>query len=387
MLVAHSLRILTDSHIVALLVNILLTNSTDIFAGGEDYVLILARYLARRGHNIFVSANPGHLLLRKSSEAGLSTIPVSYVGMDRVFAVGRELRAHLRSLQIDIVHSHANYDRTAAAIGAMGTKARHVAGVHSSHSIQHNITHWIRNRYGTRHFVADADSVKDVLVREDHIPPEKITIIPIGVEPGHGERAAEWRRQIRTELGIDERTILIGNVARLVEFKGHRVLIDAVANAARQRHDFLVAIIGDGELLESLKAQTLRLNLDRQVRFLGFRDDLEKLYPAFDIYCHSSLEMAEEAFPLAILRALAEGLPVVCTDVGGIAAMVDDGTSGYLKPADNPEALAAGLLACMADRTLRVSMGAAARSIFDRQYHAGIMAKRMEEVYESVLSS
>ena len=367
--------------------NILLTNSTDIYAGGEDYVLILARYLARRGHNIFVSANPGHLLLRKSTNAGLSTIPISYVGMDRVFAVGKELRTHLRSLDIDIVHSHANYDRTAAAIGAMGTRARHVAGVHSSHSIQHNITHWIRNRYGTRHFVADADSVKDVLVREDHIPPEKITIIPIGVEPGKGERAAEWRHQIRSELGIDDGTILIGNVARLVAFKGHRVLIDAASRVAQQRSDFVVAIVGDGELLDTLKAQTARLNIGRHVRFLGFRDDLEKLYAAFDIYCHSSLEMAEEAFPLAILRALAEGLPVVCTEVGGIAAMVNDGTSGFLKPADNPDALAEGLLACLADRNLRISMGAASRTIFDNHYHAEIMAKRMEQVYDTVLGS
>ena len=367
--------------------NILLTNSTDIFAGGEDYVLILARYLARRGHAVFVSANPGHLLLRKSSDAGLKTIPVSYVGMNRVFEVGRELRAHMRSLNIDIVHSHANYDRTAAAIGAMGTRARHVAGVHSSHSIQHNITHWIRNRYGTRHFVADADSVRDVLIREDRIPGEKITIIPIGVEPGKGEHAGDWRREIRRELGIDEKTILIGNVARLVEFKGHRVLLDAASLLAKQCSNFVVAIVGDGELLDTLKAQAQRLNLDPHVRFLGFRDDLEKLYPAFDIYCHSSLEMAEEAFPLAILRALAEGLPVVCTNVGGIAAMVNDGTSGYLKPPDNPEALAEGLLACVADSNLRAAMGSASRAIFDRQYHADIMAKRMEQVYETVLKA
>lgn len=367
--------------------NILLTNSTDIFAGGEDYVLILARYLALRGHKIFVSANPGHLLLRKSNESGLRTIPVSYQGMDRVFAVGKELRTHIRSLEIDIVHSNANYDRTAAAIGAMRTRARHVAGVHSSHSIQHNITHWIRNRYGTRHFIADADSVKDVLVREDRISPERITIIPIGVEPGKCENAGAWRRQVRDELHVDERVIVIGNVARLVAFKGHRVLLEAVARVAQHRSDFVVVIAGDGELLDALKEQADRLNIARHVRFLGFRDDLDKLYAGFDIYCHSSLEMAEEAFPLAILRALAEGLPVVCTNVGGIAAMVEDGVSGYLKRPDDPDALADGLLACIADRNLRTSMGSAARGIFDRQYHARIMAERMEHVYEKVLGS
>ena len=367
--------------------NILLTNSTDIFAGGEDYVLILARYLGLRGHKIFVSANPGHLLLRKSREAGLEIIPVTYQGMNRVFAVGKELRSHIRSFHIDIVHSNANYDRTAAAIGAMRTPARHVAGVHSSHSIQHNITHWIRNKYGTRHFIADADSVRDILVREDHIPTERVTIIPIGVEPGRGGNATAWRRQVRAELKVDDRTIVIGNVARLVAFKGHRVLLDAVARLAQRQSDFVVAIAGDGELLDTLQEQAGRLNITQQVRFLGFRDDLDKLYAGFDIYCHSSLEMAEEAFPLAILRALAEGLPVICTRVGGIAAMVEDGISGYLKPADDPAALADGLLACIADRKLRESMGEASRVIFDRQYHARIMAERMERVYEKVLAA
>ena len=367
--------------------NILLTNSTDIFAGGEDYVLILARYLARRGHAVFVSANPGHLLLQKSEESGLTTVPVSYTGMNRVFAVGSELRASLRSYHIDIVHSNANYDRTAAALATIRTPVHHVAGVHSSHSIQHNITHWIRNRYGTAHFVADADSVRDVLIREDHIAPDRITIIPIGVEPGKGPEYETWRRQVRKELGADERTIVIGNVGRLVAFKGQRVLLDAAANIAAKRQDFLVAIVGDGELSAQLLDQAQRLGLEQRVRFLGFRDDLEKLYTGFDIYCHSSLEMAEEAFPLAILRALAEGLPVVCTNVGGIAAMVADGRSGFLKPPDDPDALAEGLLACLNDPALRSSMGAASRALFDNHYHANIMAERMEKVYEKVLGA
>jgi glycosyltransferase involved in cell wall biosynthesis len=262
-----------------------------------------------------------------------------------------------------------------------------VAGVHSSHSIQHNITHWIRNKYATRHFIADADSVRDVLVREDRISPERITIIPIGVEPGRGENAGAWRRQIRAELNVDDRTVVIGNVARLVAFKGHRVLLDAVAQLAQHRSDFVVAVAGDGELFNTLHEQAQRLNIAQRVRFLGFRDDLDRLYAGFDIYCHSSLEMAEEAFPLAILRALAEGLPVVCTRVGGIAAMLEDGVSGFLKPADDPSALAEGLLACIADGKLRESMGMASRRIFDRHYHARIMAERMEQVYEKVLAA
>ncbi len=300
-----------------------------------------------------------------------------------MFAVGSELRRHLRRLKADILHSNANYDRTVAALAAAFTGVRHVAGVHSAHSVQHNITHWLRNRYGIDHFVADADAVKEVLISEDGIPEGRITTVPIGVEPGP-ENAGEIRARMRASLGVDDRTFVIGNVARLVPFKGHRVLLDAIAHVAQSRTDILVPIVGDGELLESLRSQAKTAGIENLIRFLGFRDDLDMLYPAFDIYCHSSLELAAEAFPLAILRALAAGLPVVCTGVGGIGLMVDDGVSGYLLPPDNPRALGEALLAVIADPRLRVSMGKAGRELFQRKFHASTMAESMEQVYQSL---
>ncbi len=366
---------------------VVLTNATDIFAGGEDYVLILARYLTRRGHTVHVSANPGHLLLEKCRQAGIATVPLVYAGMDRVFAVGYELRRHLRRLEADIVHSNANYDRTAAALAAALTPVRHVAGVHSSHSIQHNITHWVRNRYGIDHFVADAESVRSVLVHDDGVDPSSITVIPIGVEPAPTAEKAALRASTRAELGAAPGTVVIGNLARLVPFKGHRVLLDAVAHLAARSANILVPIVGDGELLEDLRQQARTLAIEPYVRFLGFRDDLDRLYAGFDLYCHSSLELAAEAFPLAILRALAAGLPVVCTDVGGIGLMVEDGRNGFLRPPDDPPALAEALRSVVDDPALREAMGRASLALFERKYHASAMAEAMEKVYERVCAS
>jgi glycosyltransferase involved in cell wall biosynthesis len=366
--------------------NILLTNSTDIFAGGEDYVLILARYLQQRGHRIWVSANPGHLLLEKCGRHGIPAVPVEFTGMGRVFAVGTTLRTVIRQHAIRIVHSNANYDRTAAAIGAVLTPARHVAGIHSAHSIQHNPTHWLRNRRGTAHFIADAEAVKEVLVREDGIDPARISVVPIGVESDPPDFRRKARERTRAALGVSPDILVIGNVARLVPFKGHRVLLDALAEVVRHRTDVLLPIVGDGELQPDLEARVRTLGLAPYVRFLGFRDNLNELYPAFDIYCHSSLELAAEAFPIAILRALASALPVVATNVGGIRLMVEEGISGYLTPSEQPAALAAAILRVMADPTHRTSMGAASFSLFNRQFHASAMAERVEHIYERVLA-
>lgn len=364
--------------------NILLTNSTTIFAGGEDYVLILAKYLRARGHAVWISALPGHLLLDKAAEAGIATVPVPYGSMARVFAVGSELRSHVRQLAIDIVHSNANYDRTCAAIATAWTGAQHVAGVHSTHSIQHNITHWLRNRFGTAHFITDAEAGRDVLIREDRIPGARITTVPIGIEDDPPARREAFRAETRARLGIPDGTVVIGNVARLVPFKGHRVLLDAVARVVREEERVLFPVIGDGELQGELEDQVRRLGIGRFVRFLGFQDHLEQWYPAFDIYTHASLEMAAEMFPIAILRALATGLPVVCTRVGGIALMIDEGVSGHLTPPDDPDALAAALLRVVRNAALRRSMGEAAAARFRENFHASAMAAKVEHVYNRV---
>jgi glycosyltransferase involved in cell wall biosynthesis len=361
--------------------NVLLSNSTDIFAGGEDYVLILARYLRARGHVVRVSALPGHLLLAKCSAAGIDIVPLRFEGMHRVFKIASELRHMLRTLQIDVVHSNANYDRTAAALAAVGTRARHVASIHSAHSIQHNITHWLRNRWGTDHFIADAEAVRAVLMAEDHIPGERITVVPIGVEADDEVTRPQVRAQARSALGIDDATIVIGTVARLVPFKGHTYLLRTASEVLRSHPGCLFLIVGDGELQEDLERQARALGIEKSVRFLGFRDDLHRVYPAFDIYCHSSLELAAEAFPLAILRALAAGLPVACTNVGGIAMMVEEGVSGYLTPPENPAALAVSLRHMIAAPALRTSMGAASLALFKKKFHASAMAEAVERVY------
>ncbi len=299
---------------------------------------------------------------------------------------GGELRRHLRTLAIDIVHSNANYDRTCAALAAALSTTRHVAGVHSTHSIQHNITHWWRNRWGTDHFVTDADAGRRVLITEDGIAPERITTVPIGIENETPEFNTRARAAIRAEWNVRDSTVVIGNVARLVPFKGQGVLLDSIARVVREWPDVFFPIVGDGELLETLRTRARTLHIEHAVRFLGFRDNLQDIYPGFDLYCHSSLELAAEMFPIAVLRALGTGLPVVCTDVGGIAAMVRDGTSGVLVPPDNPDALAEALLRVIRDPRGRDSMGEESLALFRERYHASVMAARVEEVYRRTVT-
>lgn len=366
--------------------NILLTNATGIFAGGEDYVHILARHLNRRGHIVNVSAKKGHLLLAKCQESGIPVIPIEYGNMSRVFAVGKQLRREIRTRSIDIIHSNANYDRTCAALGAAFTNARHIASIHSTHSIQHNLTHWIRNRYGINHFIAVADAVRDLLVTEDGIAPARVTFIPNGVEAQSAAFRSEARKKTRSLWEISPETVVIGNVARLTEFKGHAFLLQSIAQIVREHRNVFFPVFGDGELMESMRAEAQSLNIEKHVRFFGFVDNIQEVYPAFDIYCHSSIDLGAEAFPMAILSAMAAELPVVATRVGGIHMMVDNGKNGFLLEPERPKEFADALLPLITNQDLRTTMGKESYRLFERKFQASIMAERVEEVYERTLS-
>ncbi len=364
---------------------ILLTDATDIFAGAEEYVHTLARTLRLRGHDVLVSANPGHLLLQKCEEEGISTLPVKYGSQTKLLTTALTLRREIHRLSIDIIHSNANYDRTCDAIASFLTPAKHIASVHSAHSIQFNLTHWLRNRLAVAQFIAVAEVVRDILVEKDRIEKRRITYIPNGVEHAGESLRHRARRRIRAQWPITPGTVVVGNVARLVPFKGHEDLLKAAARVVAVSPDVFFPIFGEGELMRPLKQQAHELGIEDHVRFAGFREDVNDCYPAFDIYCHSSLDRGEEAFPLAILHALASGLPVVSTTAGSIRSMVEDETTGLLTPTEQPEALADALLVLIRNSELRRAMGKAALGSFLDRFDASTMTERVEQVYAEAM--
>src|SRR5512140_3816058 len=149
---------------------ILLTNSSDIYAGGEFYVLTLAAELQRRGYPVQVACRPNNLLRRKCEEKGIPVIPIGFPDQGQLFRYTRELKRIVEAHHAGIVHTNTNYDRTAGAFAARLAGVSHVTNVHSFHSLQHNVTHWIRNMQATDRFIVDGVCVKDLLVRHDGIP-------------------------------------------------------------------------------------------------------------------------------------------------------------------------------------------------------------------------
>jgi len=361
--------------------SILITNASGIYAGGEYYALVLATELLSRGHRVAVSCRSDNLLFTKCAAAGVPTAPVEFPSSGGLAGCVSRLKEIVVREKIEIVHTNTNYDRTAGAIAARLAGARHIANIHSYHSISHNLTHWLRNRYWTDRFIVLGEGAREVLVREDGIPPEKISIARLGLDPESNRRSPELRERARKEFGIGEAEVLVGNVGRLVPFKGQEHLLGSFALLASAHPAARLMIVGDGELDEPLKRRARELALDGRVIFTGFRDDIPALYSAMDVYAHSSVEGGGETFPFAVLQALAYGLPMVVTRVGEVAAMVEEGVTGFGVPDRDEKIFADALGRLLGDTDLRASMGKEGRDLMMKKFTAAVMASAVEEAY------
>jgi glycosyltransferase involved in cell wall biosynthesis len=366
--------------------NILLTNASPIYGGGEYYVFQLAKELRSRGKNVFVSCRSSNLLYKKCEETGIILLPLEYPDRGKVLRHCESLRRIIRRYRIRVVHTNTNYDRTVGAFAARLEQIPHVTSVHSFHSLQYNLTHWIRNRWATDHYLVDGVCVRDLLVRKDRIAAGRISVVHLGVDPLTMKSDAQLRRRIRTALGLADHHIVIGNVARMVPFKGHENLVRAFAAVARQSDDARLVLVGDGELMEALKSLAAESGIREKVIFTGFRDDLVAVYSAFDIYAHASIEGGGETFPFAVLQALGQTLPLVVTRVGDVAAMVEEGVNGFVAPERDENTIAERLFRLVSNAHERSRFGQESRALLYRKFTIGSMVDNVEKVYNNAIN-
>ena len=208
---------------------ILLLNALDIYGGGEFFVYQFASLLKTNGHKVWVSCRADNPIRYKCEKVGIKVFTLDYPTRNkrRLFKITRAIKNLVIENGIQLVHSNTNYDRTAGAFAAWLSGAAHVTTNHSFHSIQYNLTHWLRNRYFTDHFIVDGECTRQLLLKGDKLLDEKITLIHLGIEPLTMERDERLRKEIRSAFNVKDEEILIGNVGRMVEFKGQEYLLKA----------------------------------------------------------------------------------------------------------------------------------------------------------------
>ena len=156
--------------------------------------------------------------------------------------------------------------------------------------------------------------------------------------------------------------------------KNHAFLLDVLAEAKRGGRRLTLDVYGEGVLRSELEGKTRSLGLEDQVRWRGFRRDVREFLPGYRVYVHASYS---ETSSLAIIEAMAAGLPVVAGHIGGLQELLDEGVEGRFWPLDDPERAAAILLELLDDEEARLAAAEAARKRFSRDYDASVVVPRL----------
>ncbi len=196
------------------------------------------------------------------------------------------------------------------------------------------------------------------------------------------------RRAFREALGLPEGVLVVGTVGRLHPIKGHDTFLLAARQIVRERNDVHFLIVGEDSSPDRswearLRTLTRDLGLEERVHFTRFRRDVPQVMGAMDCFVLAS---TREPSARVTQEAMACGLPVVATRSGGTVELVQEGTTGYLVPPQDPEAMAQRLLELLSDTNLRAAIGRAGRAWAEAHFGADTHAQRVLSCYEAILT-
>ena len=189
-------------------------------------------------------------------------------------------------------------------------------------------------------------------------------------------------REARAMFKLPPDTPIIGTVGRLAPVKNHRLLIDAFARVHAEMPDAHLAILGDGQLGESLAAHAADLRLSNDISFVKSSPSVEVFLACLDVFALSS---DSEGMPLTLLEAMAAGVPVAVTGVGGIPEVIENGTDGYLVPPSSSELLARVISSLLSHPGEAHEMGRRAREKAERLFSAERTVRETERIYSDLL--
>ena len=295
----------------------------------------------------------------------------------------RRLLKFVHNQHPDVIHTHLSY---ANIVGTLAGRLAGVPVVSSLHNVQDDPRHAhpIRQRLetwalrvGTRRVVAVGHVVAEA--NRARLRGKPIEVIPNAVSLPPALSTPE-RARVRAELVGDAQRPLLIAVGRLTPQKGYGDLLAAFAEVRREHPTASLVIVGSGTDAPQVSAQAADLGLDGAVVLLGRRNDVPRLLAASDLFVSASLW---EGLPVALLEAMAAGLPVVATGVGEVPRVVVDGT-GVVVPPGAPAQLAAAMRSLLDQPGHLLHVGAAARAHIACHYGSAVWVDRLLTLYESV---
>jgi sugar transferase (PEP-CTERM/EpsH1 system associated) len=292
------------------------------------------------------------------------------------------LAALMRRERPHIVHTHAWGTLCEGLVAAR--LARVPVVVHGEHGTLNTkrrnlmVQNWAWRRVDQ--VLSVSSTLATRMAAEVGFPAAGIRTIRNGVDLSRFQQRSQ--SEARQLLGLDPTALVVGTVGRLVPVKNQALLLDAVAALQRRNVRLTAVIVGDGPLKQELASRAEALGIAPSVRLLGERPDVERVLAAFDVFVLTSVS---EGLSNTIQEAMASGLPVVATRVGGADELVDQDRTGVLVPSNDPIALADALESLLVAPERRLTMARAARTRAQSEFSLDKMVGAYEELYYGLM--
>jgi glycosyltransferase involved in cell wall biosynthesis len=354
--------------------------------GAEVLAARLARQLRERYCFVFVCLDEMGPLGEQLREEGF---PVHVLGRRPGFdwQAGLRLARCLHRERADLLHAHQYTPFFYSSLARL--LYRRPGILFTEHGRHHpdypRRKRMLVNRWLLKHrdrVVGVGEAVRQALIGNEGIPPERVGVIYNGIDTTAFANGVTDRWAVRKELGAQEHSLVILQVARLDYLKDHATAVRTLERVLRQRPDALLVLVGEGPEYAKVRELVRQRGLESSVRFLGLRNDVARLLRAADLFLLTSIS---EGIPLTLIEAMAAGLPVVTTRVGGVPEVVEEALTGCLTPAGDDALLAEKILHLAADRSLRLHMGRRgcerARALFSESH----MHAQYHQLYQEML--
>ncbi len=357
-------------------------NSLRTFGGGERWLLEAAEGLVSRGHTVTVAARVESALAARARHAGYETLELPMRGDGDPTSIF-PLASWFRSTRTEV--ASVNVQR-AVRVGAIAARMAGVPGIVERRGLLFPVKPSALNRFTYRRLVtrviANCEAIAGDLAAGGVVPPERIVVIPNGIEP---ERvSAGSGEELRSELCLEADTPAVVVIGRLVPDKGHEVALEAFAKVVEREPTAKLLVAGAGKLRHQLRQMASEMLPEGSWRFLGHRSDIDAVLAAGTVVLVSSYR---EGMPHVVLEAMAAGTPIVATGVAGIPEMIEHGRDGLLVEPGDPDATAAAVLQLLSDRESARTMAESARRRILGEFSLETMIDRVEACFADAADS
>lgn len=354
-----------------------LTNHLNV-GGVTSYILTLAAGMKKRGHKVYLASGGGELLSRFCQEGIIhKQVPLATKQevSPAVLISAIRLLKYVKKENIDLIHANTRVTQVTAGLIRRFSGKPNLSTCHG----------FFKRRLSRRLFpcwglkvIAISQAVKEHLVEDFKMKEENISLIHNGIDVDKFiVHSSQFIRDKKRELGLGNGPV-VGIIARLSDVKGHIYLIEAMKEVLGEFPDARLLIVGDGKMKQDLAALVSRLRMERNVYFIPSVKETEDVLAIMDLFVMPSLA---EGLGLSLIEAMAAGLAVIGSNIGGIKSLIKHGYNGLLVEPANPKQLSLAILELLNDRAKAGALGANARDFIRKNFSQDDMIRETEKLY------